>query len=160
MSSSLCPEHPPVYDEIEQKPLSVNVCTCFVTCKHHRIAVMSVYHSPSVSFTTFISELRSVLLLLSSTTSYILIAGDFNVNLLMSGSETKEYLDVLANFQLTQYMRDPSRVCDLSATLIDHVIGSNCFAAVNITQASGISDHRVQAVDFKVTVYRRLEAIS
>ena len=72
----------------------------------------------------------------------------------MSGGETKEYLDVFADFQLTQHMKDPSQVCDLSVTLIDHVIGSNCFAAVNITQALGISDHRVQAIDFNILISR------
>ena len=43
VSKSLCPENSPVCEEVEQLPSSVNVCCCFVTVKHHRIAVLSVY---------------------------------------------------------------------------------------------------------------------
>ena len=43
-----------------------------------------------------------------------------------------------------------------SATLIDHVISSEVLNVSLSTQAVGISDHRVQIVDFDVTVCRRV----
>ena len=125
-----------------------------MTVKHHRIAVLSVYRSPSVPFTTLLSELQSVVMMLSSNVNYILIGGDFNVNLLVSGGVTKEYLDLLADFQLSQKIKDPTRVCDQSATLIDHVTGTSSFNTSNVTQTVGISDHRVQVVDFDIPSLR------
>ena len=105
-----------------------------MTSKHHRIAIVSVNRSPSVPFTVLISELRSVLLLLSASISYIMMAGDFNVNLLVSGGATQVYLDLL---------KDPTRVCGVSETLIYHIFGTGCFNVSNVTQALGVSDYRM-----------------
>ena len=48
-----------------------------------------------------------------------------------------------------QHITEPTRVCSVtrSATLIDHVIGSDLLNVSLSTQAIGISDHRVQIVD-------------
>jgi len=87
----LCPEHPPICDEIEHLCSSVDVCCCFATSKYHRIAIVSVYCSPSVPFTILILEFSSVLVMLSSN-AYLLIGGDFHVSLLFSGDMTNEYI--------------------------------------------------------------------
>jgi len=92
--------------------------------------------------------------MLSSNANYILVGGDFNVNLLVSEEVTNEYLNLLADFQLTQHIRDSIRVCDTSATLIDHVISTSSFNVSNVIQAVGVSDHRIQAVDFDIPISR------
>ena len=38
----------------------------------------------------------------------------------------------------------------MSETLIDHIFGTGCFNVSNVTQALGVSDHRMQAVDFNI----------
>jgi len=69
--------------------------TCFVTCKHHHFAIISIYRSPSTSGKNCIGELRSVLSLLSSSVNHIIIAGDFNTNLLnVNDTVTKQYVDL------------------------------------------------------------------
>jgi len=95
VSQTLCLEHPPICDEIEQLCSSVNVCCCLVKSKFYPIAIVS---SPSVPFTVLISELQSDLILLSASVNYIMVAGDFNVNLLESGFASKEYLDLLSDY--------------------------------------------------------------
>ena len=149
VSSTLSPEHPSICDEAEQVCSLLNVACCIVTCRHHRIAVMSVYRSPSVSGTTCIAELKSVLLLLSSRVHTVVMAGDLNINLLSTiDSITRAYSDLLTDFQLAQHIMDATPVCGSSATLIDHIVSTSALDVVNSFQASGISDHRIQVVDF------------
>ena len=82
VSSTVSPEHPLICEEVEQMCTLLNVVCCIVTCRHHRVAVVTVYRSPSIPGAACIAELRSVLLQLSSSAHYILMAGDFNINLL------------------------------------------------------------------------------
>ena len=72
-----------------------------------------------------------------------MMAGDFNVNLLVSGGATQVYLDLLTDFQLIQHIKDPTRVCGVSETLIYHIFGTGCFNVSNVTQALGVSDYRM-----------------
>ena len=67
----------------------------------------------------------------------------FNVNLLVSGGASKEYLDLLSDYQLTQHIKKPTRICALSETLIDHIFGTKCLDVSNVTQALGVSDHNM-----------------
>ena len=136
VSQTLRPEHPPICEEIEQLCSSVNVCCCLVKSKFHRIAIVSVYRSPSVPFTVLISELQSVLMLLSTSVNYIMVAGDFNVNLLVFGGASKEYLNLLSDYQLAQHIRKPTRICALSETLTDHVFGTKYLDVMNKTNTS------------------------
>ena len=114
-----------------------------MTCKYHRIAVLSVYRSPSTSCGSAIIELRSVLLQLSASAKYTIMA-DFNIDLLSTNnSVTLKYVDLLADFHLSQHITGPSRVCNHSATLIGHIIGSNTLQVSSVGQAIGSSDHNV-----------------
>ena len=42
VSTLLQPEHPPICDVIERSCSVINISSCFVTCKYHRVAVLSV----------------------------------------------------------------------------------------------------------------------
>ena len=60
---------------------------------------------------------------------------------------------MLDDFCLTQYISEPSRVSYGSATLIDHISGSNQLPAIRSYQAVGLSDHHIQGVDFEAPIY-------
>ena len=65
VSSTLSPEHPLICEEVEQMCTLLNVVCCkysIVTCRHHHVAVVTVYRSPSIPGAACIAELRSVLL--------------------------------------------------------------------------------------------------
>jgi len=123
---------------------------CLISCKHHRIVVVSVYRSPSVHCVDVICELQSIFLQLSSCAQHVILAGDFYINLLSSSNIKSQYCDILTNFQATQHILEPSQVCNLFSTLIDHIITSNSLTVSNITQGVGLSDHRVQFVDINM----------
>ena len=60
------------------------------------------------------------------------------------------YVSLLSDYGLLQYILQPTRVSLQSSTLIDHVICTNDISVLNSSQAVGLSDHRVQLVDFDV----------
>ena len=85
------------------------------------------------------------------------MAGDFNINLLSTNDTvTREYADLLADFQLTQHIKDPTRISGSSATLIDHIISTSSLTVSNVYQASGISDHRMQVANFSISLMKCL----
>ena len=123
------------------------ICCCFISSKHHRVAVVSVYSSPSTSLKDAISELGCVLSQLLLHTNHIILAGDFNINLLGNSGPVIDYMNLLSDFGLLQHVSEPTCISKTSNTLIDHVISSTPLLATNSVQAVGISDHRIQIVD-------------
>ena len=61
---------------------------------------------------------------------------------------SKEYRNLLDDFYFTQHILEPSRVSRGSATLIDHISGSDQLPVICSYQAVGLSDHYKQGVDF------------
>ena len=150
-------EYPDVCKSAEASCSNLNVCCCFVTCKHQRIAIISVYRLPFTCLKAVINELTTVLLQLSTSVQHFILAGDFNINLFDGSNTQSEYMNLLSDFNLVQHVTEPTHVCSISrsATLIDHLIGSEVLNVALSIQAVGIRDHRVQIVDFDVTVCRR-----
>ena len=54
----------------------------------------------------------------------VIIDGDFNINLLDSSSIHCDYVNLYSDFHLLQQVVEPTRVTDLSATLINHILTS------------------------------------
>ena len=71
----------------------------------------------------FINELQSVLVDINKTKSIVIIAGDFNINLLKMYVRHlfKEYFEMLISYNLINTLSLPTRVTDTSATLIDNI---------------------------------------
>ena len=67
---------------------------------------------------------------------------------------TTNYKNLLSDFNLVQHVVGPSRVTDISSTLIDHVVSTPAVSVLSVKQAIGLSDHRVQIADIDVVVQR------
>ena len=67
-----------------------------------------------------------------------------------ASSFRERYHDLLIDFQLVQHIQEPTRVSASSSTLIDHVMCSQDISVSNVTQATGVSDHRIQIVEFRI----------
>ena len=103
---SLSPQHPQLCDDIEQSCVLLNVSCCFLQCQHFKVAVASVYCSPSVDIEQCIGELFTLLSQLSTCTQYIILAGDLNIDLLQPTNHQRKYIDCLTDFQLVQLISD------------------------------------------------------
>ena len=128
----------------------MNVSCCFVTCKFHRLAVVSIYRSPSTCPHAGLQELSTLLDKLFPCVKHVILAGNFNINLHNDSSITNRYVSLLSDYGLSQYILQPTQVSLQSSTLIDHVICTNDISVLNSSQAVGLTDHRVQLVDFDI----------
>lgn len=89
-----------------------------------------------------------------SCSVHVIIVGDLNVDLLKSSSAQAEYVNLFADFQFTQHITQPTRVTNLSATLIDHVLTSPPLNVIKYYQAVGLSDHRSQIAEIDIAVVK------
>ena len=153
VSNTLSPSHPTLCEIVEQSTTYLNVTCCLVSVKHGQTAVLSVYWSPSTCCTAAMTELHSILMQLSPYVKYLIVAGDFNIDLKSNSSISREYSNLLHDFCLTQCISEPSKVSCGSATLIDHISGSNQLPAIRSYQVVGLSDHHIQGVDFEAPIY-------
>ena len=80
----LLPQHPPLCVDIEQSCVSLNVSCCFIQCKHFKKVVASIYRSPSTDFKQCIHDLYTLLPQLFACSQYVILGGDFNIDLLKS----------------------------------------------------------------------------
>lgn len=150
VADALSPEHSLVCQDIERSCVSLNVTCCFLTCQHYKVAVVSIYRSPSTAVSKCMKDLHDLLSQLFLHCKYVMLAGDLNIDLLRSSSSQQHYSDLLVDFQLVQHVQEPTRVSSLSSTLIDHVLCSRDISVISVIQATGVSDHRVQVVDFEI----------
>ena len=121
----MSPSLPTLCETVEQSTTCLNVTYCFVSIKHCQTAILSIYRSPSTCCKAAITELQSIVMQLSPHVNYLIIAGDFNIDLKSNLSTSKEYRALLDDFCLTQHISEPSRVSHGSAILIDHISSSN-----------------------------------
>lgn len=82
----------------------------------------------------------------------ILIAGDFNIDLLKIGSEQTAISNLVTDQGLKQLVKEPTRITNNSRTLIDYVITNvdNNNVSVNIKQKYKISDHETIKIEIKL----------
>ena len=83
---------------IEDSCKLLNVTCCVVSCKHHLLAIVSVYRSPSTSINDCLDELRDMFTQLFYLTKYVVVVGNFNFNLLSASSVIRDYTDSLSDF--------------------------------------------------------------
>ena len=150
VSRTLLSDRPAICMEIEDSCQNLNVSCCFITCKFHCLAVVFIYRSPSTCPHAGLQELSTILDKLFFCVKHVILAGDFNIDLHNDSSITNEYASLLSEYGLLQHILQPTRVSPHSSTLIDHVICTNDISVLNSSQAVGLSDQRVQLVDFDV----------
>ena len=147
----LLPQHPPLCVDIEQSCESLNVSCCFIKCQNFKMLVASIYRSPSADheYHQCVADLHTLLPQLFACSQYVILAGDFNIDLL---KRQAAYSDCLLDFQLVQLIQGSSRVSVLSSTLIDHILCSSNFKVTKVLQAIGVRDHRIQIAEFDISV--------
>ena len=71
-----------------------------------------------------------------------IILGDFNFDILNDNSQSKNWIETMDSTNFTQLVKDPTRITNVSATLIDHAFSNVPDNIVNIhVPLYAISDH-------------------
>lgn len=112
--------------------------------------IVCVYRPPIDSnFSTFESVMEDVLNLALKSNKFIIVCGDFNVNLLENNSYTIRILSLFKSFNLANVFLEPTRITETTATCIDNVFCNCCLldsAMINCLR----SDHCGQSVKFPI----------
>ena len=115
-----------------------------ISLNNNSIYLGNVYHPPKENITQFIDEIDQILLNLNHFKSTILLAGDFNINLLNIHSRQvfRDYFECMISQNMVPSLTFPTRITDSSATLIDNIFTNynetDCSSGIIITN---ISDH-------------------
>ena len=80
---------------------------------------------------------------------YVLLAGDFNIDLLHASSQQEKYNNLLTDFQLVQHIHQRA---DESIIFYTYIVLPEHFSVYSVSQAIGVSDHRIQIVNFDIIV--------
>ena len=102
------------------------------TFNKNNICIANIYRPPRDNYTNeniqlFIDEFMPVLSNLSKLNDKIIVAGDFNIDLLKIGDRWifRDYLENFLSFDLLPTLTLPTRITDHSATLIDNIFSNN-----------------------------------
>ena len=91
--------------------------------------ICSVYEAPDVDLESFISSLEDTLLKLDYSNSDLVLIGDFNVDFSLCKGKQNPAKQKLLNFtcshELSQLVKEPTRVTDTSQTTIDLIFMNN-----------------------------------
>lgn len=117
-----------------------------------KVIIISIYRPnsyPRCDINLFFEQIHHLLQNLTDSNSQYIIAGDFNVNVLLNNSETQKFLSILQGFGANLTVHEATRITSNSATCIDNFITNlnNYDVAV---LPSHISDHTAQIFSFPV----------
>ena len=128
-----------------------------------KIIIGSIYRpgtkSPGVTFTeqyAQFSELLNNLLAELSSLEHVFLYGDFNLNILdVSGNKfISDYVDNIFSYGFLQLITRPTRICENTATLLDHILTNSTVQIHNtFIICSKLSDHfpLIHQLDFATT---------
>lgn len=126
-----------------------------------QIIMVSVYRPPTGNVTKFLDILEKLLISIISENKNILIAGDFNIDILKESGNRTDFLSVMQSFDLRQTIFTNTRVVHKSASCIDNIFVNFNYVNSNVLNTY-ISDHAAQKLKFhveqtnKTLIYRRI----
>ena len=118
------------------------------------ILICCAYRHPNSDKQKFIEYMDSTLTKLEKTNKIISVMGDFNINLLGydSDSETNDFINTMVSHYLLPYILHPTRVTDLSATIIDNIFSNVCeFETISGNIMVQLADHFAQFLIMRKT---------
>ena len=127
-----------------------NIVSTPKNCSKRDLTVAAIYRQPNgQNYDRFISELEKFLTLTDKRNNEVILAGDFNLDLLKYDNHlpTANYYDLITNHKFIPRIVRPTRIKKLSATLIDHIFsrdGKHMISGIIDTEIagnSGYTDH-------------------
>ena len=96
------------------------------TKNYSNVIINCVYRTPGSNLETFCEKLESILWGAKSAKT-ICVCGEFNIDLLKpdNRSNTNHFLDIMYSLGLYLLIDKPTRITNISATLIDNILLTN-----------------------------------
>jgi hypothetical protein len=116
-----------------------------------------IYKSPKQKKKKFIKIIDDTFENIIEDSNFNLICGDFNEDLSKQTLYGGKLVDLFAQHNLIQIIKENTRVTNHSATLIDYVITNNDCINYEIDEKNRISDHSIIKIN---SVYQEIKSIS
>ena len=129
--------------------IQVGMCSIILGC---------VYRPPNTDVALFNSHFLTILTIINSGKNNIaIIAGDYNLDLLKYNTHlpTEEFLNNLLSHSMIPSIRYPTRISELSSTLIDNIFINSIHYDFNSSIIyNDISDHLPVAMHLKTKIFK------
>lgn len=109
--------------------------------------VVCVYRPPGSDYQLFENVMNNVFSLLYNCKKYIMVCGDFNINLMENSRLTQNFLLFFKSFNLSNVFTEPTRITACTATCLDNVFCDCAWEDKQIVNSIK-SDHSGQVVKF------------
>lgn len=127
--------------DISDKDLEVLSLSCKLG-HHKKINLTAVYRPPGGYVQSALDRIEQIVNTIRQTSSGdIVIAGDFNIDLLNDNAHSKKISQLANACRVEQLITSPTRISKKTSTLIDHLFCSSSHHALSGTINSHITDH-------------------
>ncbi|CAH1988611.1 unnamed protein product [Acanthoscelides obtectus] len=114
-----------------------------VKVNQRKYCLAIVYRPPSANVLDCFHQLTESLTNLSLDNDYAIVMGDFNINVLVNDGRSEMLNCFLESFDLSQLVKEPTRITFNSQTAIDLLMVSSAdiISGYEVVDVDGISDH-------------------
>lgn len=110
---------------VEKEDIKISQSTLLeIKCTINNINfnITAIYRPPSTNLETFLNDIDTYLGKLNYNNTVNVVVGDVNINLLDINSElVRKYLNTLAKYSFSSYINKPTRVTNISTSILDHI---------------------------------------
>ena len=137
--------------QLQVNPVSCEYLCIKFTIGKKSVIFITVYRPPSSNFNSFVDSFEDILSLTVPFCEYPVFVGDYNVNFLSQSIEKNNFINLLDNYDLVQYINKPTRFnfAGNNSSLLDLIITSKAFSPRNC-DAVPISDHCLIFASFNI----------
>lgn len=136
------------------------VCLEIIKPNSRPFVVVAVYRPPDSS-SDFFEYFENLVKVIDNEDKELFILGDLNCDLLKATPDqpTKKLLSLLELYQLSQLIKEPTRITRTSSTLLDHFVTSNPEKiTISGVVHTGVSDHSLIFAIRKINISPKIKA--
>lgn len=102
-----------------------------------------IYRPPQSNVLKFLNSLEDSIANLLPLYDYLIVGGDFNINILEHRADTDNLLVLLNSYNLVQLVGEPTRITNEKQSLLDLIIAPEDLKITNVEtfDLNGVSDH-------------------
>lgn len=123
-----------------------------VECKMEGMCfiIISLYTQPKKDMDSFVKKLESVLDQIINENKYIIMAGDFNIELMENSKHKLQFMSIMNSFNMSQTIFSPTRITATTKHCIDNIFTNfNKQHLESLVLHTVISDHTAQKIILK-----------
>ena len=138
-----------------QTEKQIEYCCCKLVMNKKLFIIICIYRSPSGDIECFIEKLIEILDQLCTSSKYIIVCGDFNINFSVNSNVSNNIKQLFSSYSLNSHVTGITRPNSQTfGTQIDNIFSNITENLINCAiLESKISEHFSQILDIKMHIY-------